>query len=91
MRTFFSSHSPPWVKSPIWDSNKMLVSLLQTRIDKIVSRAKMALKEGEMKAGSVILLLGSLKSLRFATTLATLPDTVDKTQSVNAIVLKRSC
>ena len=69
----------------------MLVSLLQTMIDKIVLRAKMALKEGEMKAGSVILLLGSLKSLRFATTLATLPDTVDKTQSVNAIVLKRSC
>ena len=56
----------------IWDSNKMLGSLLHTMIDKIVSRAKMALKEGQMKAGSIILLLGSLKSLRFATTLATL-------------------
>ena len=54
----------------MWDSNKMLVSLPQDKVDKIVSRAKLALQKRGMTAGNMRLLLGSLKSLRLATTLA---------------------
>ena len=53
-----------------WDSDNMMVSLPQAKIDKIVSSAKLALEEGGIKAGSVRSLLGSLESLRLATMLA---------------------
>ena len=55
-----------------WDSNKMLVLLPQDKIDKIVSRTKLALKKGRMTAANRWSLLGSLESLRLATTLAPL-------------------
>ena len=55
-----------------WDSTKMLVLLPQHKIDKIVSRAKLALKKGGMTAANLRSLLGSLESLRLATTLAPL-------------------
>ena len=54
----------------VWNSNKMLVSLPQVKIKKIISRAKLALEKNGMTAGDVRLLLGSLESLRLATTLA---------------------
>ena len=55
-----------------WDSNKMLVSLPQDKIDKIISRTKLALKKDGMTAANLRSLLGSLESLRLATTLAPL-------------------
>ena len=54
------------------DSNKMLVSLPQTKIDTTVLRAKLALKEGGMTVGDVRSLLGSLESLRLVGNLAPL-------------------
>ena len=43
-----------------WDSNRMMVSLPQVKINKIVSRAKLALEKGGMTAGDVRSLLGFL-------------------------------
>ena len=50
----------------------MLVSLPQLKVDKIVSRTKLALEKGGMTAGNMRSLLGSLESLRLFTTLAPL-------------------
>ena len=56
----------------IWDSDKMLISLPQDKIKRIIARTNAVLNMDGMKAGDMRSLLGSLESLRLATVLAPL-------------------
>ena len=56
----------------VWDSNRMLILLLQDKTKKIVTKAKEALDKGGFMAGNLRSLLGTLESLRLATTYAAL-------------------
>ena len=57
----------------IWDSNKMLVSFPETKVDTTVSKAKRALREGGMTGGNLSSLLGLLESHRLAVYSSNIP------------------